>query len=70
MGYESIEVIPATPLIGAEVGGVDLRQPSNRQFEEIHSTLLEHQVLFFRDQLLDFESQIEGFSMQRLLLSH
>ena len=68
MGYESIEVIPATPLIGAEVGGVDLRRPSNRQFEEIHSALLEHQVLFFRDQLL--ESQMEGFSMQRLLLSH
>ncbi|HEY8014332.1 MAG: TauD/TfdA family dioxygenase [Dongiales bacterium] len=70
MGYESIEVIPVTPLIGAEVGGVDLRRPSNRQFEEIHSALLEQQVLFFRDQLLDFESQMEGFSMQRLLLSH
>ena len=34
MGYELIEVIPVTPLIGAEVGGVDLRRPSNRQFEE------------------------------------
>jgi taurine dioxygenase len=70
MGYESIEVIPVTPLIGAEVGGVDLRRLSNRQFAEIHSALLEHQVLFFRDQLLDFESHMEGFSMQRLLLSH
>ena len=58
MSYDTIEVAPVTPYIGAEVGGVDLRKPSNRQFEEIHSALLEYQVLFFRDQPLDLESHM------------
>jgi taurine dioxygenase len=56
MSYETIEVNPVTPLIGAEVGRVDLRRLSNRQYEEIHDALLEHQVLFFRDQPLDMET--------------
>ena len=56
MSYETIEVNPVTPLIGAEVGRVDLSRLSNRQYEEIHTALLEHQVLFFRDQLLDLET--------------
>ena len=35
-GYQSIEVSSLTPHIGAEVSGVDLRQPlSNEQFSEI-----------------------------------
>jgi taurine dioxygenase len=58
MAYESIEVSQVAPLIGAEVAGVDLRRPSNRQFEEIHAALLAHQVLFFRDQQLDFDSHM------------
>jgi taurine dioxygenase len=58
MAYESIEVSLVTPVIGAEVAGVDLRRPSNRQFEEIHAALLAHQVLFFRDQQLDFDSHL------------
>ena len=56
MSYETIEVNPVTPLIGAEVGRVDLSRLSNRQYEEIHTALLEHQVLFFRDQPLDMET--------------
>src|SRR6516165_11502709 len=58
LSYDTIEVAPVTPYIGAEVGGVDLRKPSNRQFEEIHSALLEYQVLFFRDQPLDLEAHM------------
>jgi taurine dioxygenase len=42
-----------TPLIGAEVTGVDLARPLNGlEFETIRSALLEHLVLFFRDQSL------------------
>ena len=51
MGYEFIEVSPVTPRIGANVAGVTLAKPlSNRQVEELHQALAEHQVLFFRDQ--------------------
>lgn len=57
MTYDSISVTPLTPHIGAEVAGVDLRRPSNRQFEEIRAAFLAHQVIFFRDQALDLDSQ-------------
>ena len=54
MGYESIEVTPVTPRIGANIAGVTLAKPlSNRQVEELHLALAEHQVLFFRDQPMD-----------------
>jgi taurine dioxygenase len=57
MGYETINVTPATPRIGAEVEGLSLAKLlSNRQVEELHQALAEHQVLFFRDQPLDVES--------------
>ena len=56
MGYETINVTPVTPRIGAEVDGLTLAKPlSNRQVEELHQALAEHQVLFFRDQALDVE---------------
>jgi len=57
MSYESIEITPVTPRIGAMVAGVTLAKPlSNRQVEELHLALAEHQVLFFRDQPMDIEA--------------
>ncbi|MED5357912.1 MAG: TauD/TfdA family dioxygenase, partial [Pseudomonadota bacterium] len=51
MPYERISVTPLSPVIGAEVSGVDLSQPlDNQLFQEIHDALIEHQVIFFRDQ--------------------
>ena len=48
MGYETINVTPVTPRIGAEVDGLTLAKPlSNRQVEELHQALAEYQVLFF-----------------------
>jgi hypothetical protein len=56
-GYETFNVMPVTPRIGAEVNGLTLAKPlSNRQVEELHQALADHQVLFFRDQPLDVES--------------
>ena len=59
MAYETIRVASVTPRIGAEVSGVDLSRPlGNQQFQELHDALLEHQVLFFRDQAgLDLDAQ-------------
>lgn len=51
MAYATIEVKPVTPTLGAEIFGVDLSQPlGNHQFQEVHDALMEHQVVFFRDQ--------------------
>ena len=49
--YETIRVGKLTPIIGAEIEGVDLaRQLSNRTVDEIHRALAENIVIFFRDQ--------------------
>jgi taurine dioxygenase len=54
--FESIHVRPLTPVIGAEIEGVDLAgELTNRQFSEIHRALLEHHVIVFRDQHLSAE---------------
>ena len=50
--YEAITVDKLTPIIGAEIGEVDLRAPSNRQMDEIHRALAENLVIFFREQHL------------------
>ena len=56
MGYETIEITPMTPRIGAEVRGIDLTNSlGNQQFQELHDALMEHSVLFFRDQDVDVE---------------
>ncbi len=51
MSYEIITATPLSPSLGAEIEGVDLSQPlGNQAFQEIHDALMEHQVVFFRDQ--------------------
>jgi taurine dioxygenase len=51
MSYETISVTPLSPILGAEIDGVDLSRPlGNQAFQEIHDALMEHQVVFFRDQ--------------------
>ncbi|MGB6534582.1 MAG: TauD/TfdA family dioxygenase [Xanthobacteraceae bacterium] len=57
MDYESIRVTPVTPRIGAHVDGIALAKPlTNRQVDELHQALAEHQVLFFRDQPIDVDA--------------
>jgi taurine dioxygenase len=51
--YDTITVDKLTPIIGAEIDGVDLSQPlGNRQIDELHRALAENLVIFFRDQHL------------------
>ena len=53
---QTIQIRPLTPTIGAEIFGVDLsRSLTDRQFDEIHSALMRHLVIFFRDQHLSIE---------------
>ena len=57
--YEAVTVDKLTPIIGGEIGGVDLRAPSNRQMDEIHRALAENLVIFFRDQHLTDEQHLD-----------
>ncbi|MYV99396.1 TauD/TfdA family dioxygenase [Streptomyces sp. SID3343] len=51
--YRLFDLDPCTPVIGAEIGGVDLAQPLTTELHaELHRALLEWKVLFFRDQRL------------------
>ena len=71
MEYTTLEVAPVTGALGAEIGGVDLSQPlGNRTMSEIHSALLEHLVLFFRDQDMTPEQQIAFGRRFGLLHTH
>ncbi len=44
--------------LGAEVQGVNLNDSSNKNFDIINKLLLEHKVIFFRDQNISTEEQI------------
>ncbi len=51
MNYETITVRPLAGALGAEIDGVDLRQPlSNRQRSEIHDAFLEYCAIYIRGQ--------------------
>ncbi len=56
--FKTINVKRFNPVIGCEVSGIDLSQPtSEEQVAEIRQALTEHQVLVFRDQKIDTEQQ-------------
>src|SRR3546814_5879120 len=50
--FNRIEVHPIAGALGAEIGGVDLSQPlDDDTIAEIRQALLNHLVIFFRDQI-------------------
>jgi alpha-ketoglutarate-dependent taurine dioxygenase len=54
-----VAVAPSTPVIGAEISGIDLREPLTLELrDELRRLLLRHRVLFWRDQHLSTEEQI------------
>ena len=44
--------------LGAEIKGIDLTDISDENFQKINDLLLEHKVIFFRDQNISSEEQI------------
>jgi taurine dioxygenase len=53
MTYEMISVRKLTPIIGAEMSGVDLSQPlGNQTFQGIHDALMDNLVIFICGQTL------------------
>ena len=58
MAYETISVTPVTPTIGGLVSDIDLTEPLDPPVvKDLHDALMQHQVLFFRDQELTHETQ-------------
>jgi len=58
--YRHITVAPLTGGLGAEVSGLDLRDPlEGERMEEIRRALLNHLVLVFRDQDLDAQQLVD-----------
>ena len=54
-----MKVYPVTGVLGAEVSGIDLGQTLDTSIvDEIHAALVQHQVLFFRDQDLSPEAHL------------
>ncbi|MDF2117447.1 TauD/TfdA family dioxygenase [Roseiarcaceae bacterium H3SJ34-1] len=54
--YHHIKVEPVSPVIGAEISGVDLTAPlDDKVIAEIRQALLDHLVVFFRDQAIGFD---------------
>jgi taurine dioxygenase len=60
----TIEITPVTATIGAEVRGVDLREElDDVTIEDIRKALLDHLVLFFRDQHIE-DAQHLAFALR------
>lgn len=58
MAGTTLTVTPLQPTIGAEIGGIDLREPlSDAIRDEIKDILLQYKVVFFRDQEIDRKQQ-------------
>lgn len=52
-----LKILPLTPALGAEITGMDLSRPmSTDEFRSISNAMLEHQVIFFRNQTLSNEA--------------
>ena len=47
-----------TGACGAEISSVNLARLSNSEFDSIHTALLDHGVLFFRDQDISLDEQV------------
>jgi alpha-ketoglutarate-dependent taurine dioxygenase len=54
-----LKVEPVTPAVGAVIEGVDLRRPDSEAVAAIRQAMLEHGVVFFRDQELSREQLLE-----------
>ncbi|HKA11391.1 MAG TPA: TauD/TfdA family dioxygenase [Candidatus Dormibacteraeota bacterium] len=53
---QPVRIRRLTPRIGADISGLDLSRPlSDEQFRAVQDALMEHQVIFFRDQRLTHE---------------
>ena len=70
MSRSSVTVNPVTPVIGAEIHGIDLGRITDADFRAIRDALIEHCVLFFHDQEISIRSQKEFGARFGELVAH
>ena len=59
IGPQTIKVRPINGFIGAEIEGIDLRQPlSPSQFKVVHDALVQYEVIVLRDQDITIDQQM------------
>ncbi len=59
MSQPSLRIVPVSGRIGAEIQGVDLAAPfDDERVARIRQALLDHKVIFFRDQQIDDRGQL------------
>jgi taurine dioxygenase len=58
MSFSTINVKPISGYVGAEIHGINLKKMSKDQFEEIKIAFGEYGVIFFRDQNLSPQEEI------------
>lgn len=56
--YEQITVTKTTPAVGATISGANLADLDDETFDEVRRALLEHCVVFFRDQHMTIDQHI------------
>ena len=57
--------------LGAEISGIDLKDTTDENFNKINNLLLEHKVIFFRDQKITEKEHMtlaEKFGPLKLML--
>ncbi len=57
--YKMLKVKLLSGALGAEIEGIELKNSSKENFTKINNLLLEHKVLFFRNQDISSEEQID-----------
>lgn len=60
--YRAITAKPLSAAMGAEISGVDVRELTDAQFQEIRHALFRHKMIYFRNQRLT-HGQHEAFSL-------
>lgn len=56
---KNLQIKKVTQVVGAEVRGISLKDPiSGQELDELEAALLQHHVLFFRDQDISPEEQV------------
>lgn len=54
----TLHITPLSPALGAQISGIDLRQPLTAGLrQQLEDALLQHQVLFFREQPIEPQQQ-------------
>jgi len=57
--FRHLSLLPLSPTIGAEISGVDLREPlDDETFSEVRRAFLDYKVIFFRDQDVTAEQHV------------